>query len=1084
MIRPLFACIALLMTTVTLAADPSTVVTPSPVSAGTGEKFSVIGKRFQVDDRFADLKPAPGYPIDQDPGGPHSINDFPPEPRDVFHLMDQVMTDVIVGPDGRELPDLKGQPLPPGAKQIRKLKPLQFDVPSGSYDQANPDQRAIYGRNTWLLWCDGNEDFWNWLAQDAYGVLDFLKALDSRKRSSRLRDMGLINQPGLKGTDKRGPWGLYLDVVEKRIGEEGDPGKPGYFSPYRDPKPTRTNTAPNSLESDGVDPHVYGYPSGVIGLRLFPNPKFDDNAKKWWNAEAFYNDPVYAKNPRTVRPLLVGMSCVVCHIGPHPLNPPTNAEEPNWSNLSSILGNQYFRTSTAFGTPVERGNFLWHYLASQQPGTIDTSMVSSDQINNANAMNALFELPARIGRAKLNPAEIQGTAAQTFPGDGAVNRLVPRILMDGADSVGVFGALARVFLNIGTYHDEWNRCSNPIIGFVPQKPFSLDACRRNSVYWRVNENFRVEYLKDFFLWEKRMEAKPGEPLGHRIQSATAGMPLKEALIPAVGGGSAVKFVDQPENRHHWDEPEALQGSRVFTRNCMICHSSKQPVGFEVQFSHDPVSPVAKWAEMPKTNGRLILPYAEANWEEFKRSPAYTNYVGQAIQIVGDGDADKLRAFLDENYLSTDLRIPVSLTGTTAGRALASNALLGQVWEEFASETYRQLSAVGAITYFDPFSRTEKKFQPPGHGPGYYRVPSLVSVWATAPLLHNNALGLYLPDQEANRRVSVEGRLQMFDDAINKLLWKDKRGRSPSGECGLRDSTGAAWRGQDPGWIFRTDMDTEIRIPRGHLRHLVLGILPGFVPGWLQPLVLSGLDHPWILPVLLVALSLLLITRWPRGYFYLLIATGVLLVTVFALTGLHYLLPEIIWLLPLALLVGGVFWITGAPSLSRASTSKVGVSEEPSAKADRDEKRLRFVVDIARWSAVAAHGLCAVGLLAGLWLGREFVDGQLGDLRVGPLPKGTPVNALMNMNPNASVADLLGSVRGLAATLGKLRADDRLPAARRMNEAERLAVFEREAGPALMRASKCPDWVLDRGHYFGEALSDNDKNALIAFLKTL
>ena len=35
-------------------------------------------------------------------------------------------------------------------------------------------------------------------------------------------------------------------------------------------------------------------------------------------------------------------------------------------------------------------------------------------------------------------------------------RYVPRILFDGADSIGAWGALARVYLNIGTYHEQWD----------------------------------------------------------------------------------------------------------------------------------------------------------------------------------------------------------------------------------------------------------------------------------------------------------------------------------------------------------------------------------------------------------------------------------------------------------------------------------------------------------------------------------------------------------------------------------------------------------------------------------------------------
>ena len=37
---------------------------------------------------------------------------------------------------------------------------------------------------------------------------------------------------------------------------------------------------------------------------------------------------------------------------------------------------------------------------------------------------------------------------------------------------------------------------------------------------------------------------------------------------------------------------------------------------------------------------------------------------------------------------------------------------------------------------------------------------------------------------------------------------------------------------------------------------------------------------------------------------------------------------------------------------------------------------------------------------------------------------------------------------------------------------------------LFRLGKCPDYVVNRGHYFGAALPDTDKLALIAFLKTL
>jgi len=50
-------------------------------------------------------------------------------------------------------------------------------------------------------------------------------------------------------------------------------------------------------------------------------------------------------------------------------------------------------------------------------------------------------------------------------------RNVPRILLDGSDSIGAVGALARVYLNIGSYWEQWNELHQVVIGFTPQQPF-------------------------------------------------------------------------------------------------------------------------------------------------------------------------------------------------------------------------------------------------------------------------------------------------------------------------------------------------------------------------------------------------------------------------------------------------------------------------------------------------------------------------------------------------------------------------------------------------------------------------------------
>src|SRR5439155_25288830 len=130
-----------------------------------------------------------------------------------------------------------------------------------------------------------------------------------------------------------------------------------------------------------------------------------------------YTNPQIHADPKLIRPFRVSMSCAFCHVAPHPLNPPKNVEEPAWENLSGIIGGQYWDPQPAFGNLVMRPNFLHHFLKSQAPGTVDTSLVSTDHINNTNVINPIFDVPARLARALQKPTETQD----------AVNLLLPSI---------------------------------------------------------------------------------------------------------------------------------------------------------------------------------------------------------------------------------------------------------------------------------------------------------------------------------------------------------------------------------------------------------------------------------------------------------------------------------------------------------------------------------------------------------------------------------------------------------------------------------------------------------------------------------
>jgi hypothetical protein len=519
----------------------------------------------------------------------------------------------------------------------------------------------ITGRNTWNLWSGGNQHFWNQAAQDSYGLMDLLKMLDNRKfpRGERFKTLGLVNEPGFQARAPNEPdeFGLCLDKQ-------------------------------TAQEPPGIDENVYGKPSGVLGFRLFPNPDFNDEARKKWDGDRFMNDPTYYNDNKLVRPYRVGVACGACHIAPNPSNPPADPENPGWENLASAIGNQYINEGKVFACNVEKGGFFYEMLAAQPRGTSDTSRIATDHINNPNAINAIFLLAERE-RIAVPEKMADGTLA--LPGEKEEMN-VAHILKDGADSIGVRGATIRVYVNIGMFSEYWLTRHNRLIGLTPQEPFEIPYAREHSVFWRATEE-RLDNIAAFF------------------------RKLKSFRLADAGGQAYITA----------DAAVMTRGKEVFAESCAACHSSKQPP-----------------------------PNIDARSGEGK---AWF----RAAVMAPD--------FLENNFLSNDKRSPLTKIETNSARAFATNAKAGHIWDNFSSQTYKELSPVDELEFFNPFDETHPiKFKPKDKNvaPGYYRTPSLVSVWSSAPLLHNNMLGKFTGDP------SVAGRMEAFNDAIEKLLWPEKR----------------------------------------------------------------------------------------------------------------------------------------------------------------------------------------------------------------------------------------------------------------------------------------------------------------------
>ncbi|HEY1583777.1 MAG TPA: hypothetical protein VGF73_11835 [Chthoniobacterales bacterium] len=372
-----------------------------------------------------------------------------------------------------------------------------------------------------------------------------------------------------------------------------------------------------------------------------------------------------------------------------------------------------------------------------------------------------------------------------------------------------------------------------------------------SEYWLTRHNrligltnqepFEISYARDHSVFWRATEERLGNV-------ATFFRRLKPFHLADAPGGAANITTD---------ETVLNRGKLVFANSCAYCHSSKQPPA-----GIDPQS--------------------------------------------GDGKAWFRTAvmqpdFLEDNFLSTDRRYPISKIQTNSARALGTNAMPGHIWDNFSSQTYKELPLPEELQVYNPFDETQPiKFDPKAKhtGPGFYRVASLVSVWSSAPFLHNNTLGKFTGDP------SLAGRLEAYNDAAEKLLWPEKRLGKAS--------------------IWRTQNECDL-----HLRKEA-------VP-----------------------------------------------------------------------------------------------------------KPLRVLADKDGW------------------------------LKIGPIPKGTPVNLLANLEPDF---DQLVSLTGkLSQALLSIHTKNLPPDQAR---AELI-----KAVPQLIAANKCPDFIEDNGHYFGTDLPDEDKRALIEYMKT-
>ena len=672
----------------------------------------------------------------------------------------------------RSLADAHAQNAPPAA-----VTPAGQAAP----EMASVDQDAPYfeacareglndsecvGRLIWFKATAGNDRFHTYTFQQRIGVLvDWFRVLRADQRDDRFWAWGIINDPACC---KPGEPDCPAKSAEETYGFDWCPGddvllkyvgKAGYVDPACGLKDAALDADdPHSQGGKADQRHSacdlkFGTSTGALGIRKFPNPRFD--AARWTQVNggtadwAGYSRRLAAttgveSDERVSKladasvepPFLIGTSCGSCHIAFDPLNPPADPAHPKWENIKGLIGNQYTRMSELLGSGMPISSLEYQMFAHARPGVTDTSAISHDQINNPGTINALINVaqrpvfkgelvtkwrktdscgsekdedkcwcePGRNGKCWQKGTRDDDTTVVNLGGQKVVLPGVHRILKGGEDSIGAHEAIQRVYFNIGSCSEQcWvnhfsdMRQVDPEQRGFGQTPFNIGQCRRDCPNFRAIED-RLQNVLDFFASAE----------SDQTDLAAARARTRQAANPAASYGRA-DFVADLEQE--FGKGAVTRGQAVFAENCARCHSS-----------------------IPESVGGPFRnrDFAAAN-EQHPR------------QVRSD-------------FLGNDQPTPVTEVGTFRCRALHSNHKAGHLYMEYASDTLRQQPVVADIP-----ERNELK----DGGRGYYRNISLVNVWATAPFMHNNAIGPEICGKPANQ--ANDFHRARYVDASGKLL---------------------------------------------------------------------------------------------------------------------------------------------------------------------------------------------------------------------------------------------------------------------------------------------------------------------------
>lgn len=269
---------------------------------------------------------------------------------------------------------------------------------------------------------------------------------------------------------------------------------------------------------------------------------------------------------------LIGVTCAACHAGFNPERPPQNPNEPTWYAIHPTIGNQYIQIGKIFSARLSPHDPRYQVFQTWAPGTVDTTAIENDHINNPGIITQFFNLPNRpFFDLTQNSQPLR----------------VHRSGQGGEDDTGCENAALRVFFNIGMCARE---C---MVGHLANGPGGTQTPISQAECAAACPDYQQAKASVSDMCAFMQTTKPP-----RLQKAPAG----NALI---------------------DRTVLAEGKQVFERECASCHSNGR-YGIRNVLSDDAIHPVkdigTNSCRALTTNWQAGHIWAEFSSDQYKARP--------------------------------------------------------------------------------------------------------------------------------------------------------------------------------------------------------------------------------------------------------------------------------------------------------------------------------------------------------------------------------------------------------------------------------------------------------------------------------